>query len=323
MIALMLAGGTVVRLVFFMGVGVTANYADNLSGISLGLDRFLQGSSPYTMLEYGTHTNPMGYLPWTIFAYIPPKMLGLDLRLTNVVLSLAVLGVTWAFLRALPLSPALRNGVMLVAAAYFLIPKNIGHDAFTEFQMFDLAVVTAFCLAVLQRGRLAALAAGVALGSMPIAVYFAPALIGFTLRTVPIRKSLELGLIAGLVAGVPILWFALWDWPAFLQTTTLLPADSWALLSRAQGDLSVVVPQYALWHSILGANLRYVEGLVVGAALRWSKTPRHLVGLGLGSYLALVLFGPLVESHMLQLVLYLAVILAGLRLSQSRTLVGA
>jgi hypothetical protein len=314
--AMMVAWGILVRIAWFATVGLNPDYSDNLSAIEGGLDRLMSGRTPYAMLDFGTHTNPMQYLPWTFLSYIPPHLLGLDIRATNLVLSLATIVLLWLFLGPLRIPVIARNALLLILGLYFVLPRNIGHDGFTEFQMFNLALTATFCLVALGRERLAAAAYGVALGAMPLALFVAPALVAYACRTYPLRRVAFMMATTVVVGSLPVIPFLMWDAGAFFEAASFSALEAWQIVDMVRGNMSLQAPTYAIWHIVLGSGLRFVQIaltiLVVATCFRAQPTVRGVLTLSIASYVLFVLSGPKIGSHMFQVLLYLAVIASGL-----------
>lgn len=305
---LMLAGGLVLRLAWLFLVPQDPKHTDNMFVIRLGLERFLAGETPYAYFDFGTHTNPMPYLPWTFLSYLPPFLLGVDIRVTSIVLSLALVLVLWRLVHTLPMKSTARSGLVLTLGVLYALPLTVSLDLATEFAMFNVMLILTFVLIVLRRLRLASAAYGLALGSMPLALFSIVPLFCFLARARPWGESLRLVAIVCLAAGVPILAFLLWDAPAFLWAVSYVPREAWKAM-----DSGALNPTFMpiVWHR-LGGWLRIVQGawLVLFAALAWRylRTIHGLVVLAAAGHLALALSGPYVAPHLVQVVLFLAVL---------------
>jgi hypothetical protein len=309
LIAGLIVGGIAVRTVLIFRVPPDPTYADNLVTIGMSLPKLVAGQTPYVYYDFGTHVNPMPYLPWTVLGYVPPYLLGVDIRWTNVFLSTAIVGLIWWVARSLVLAPPVQRDLVLVASVHFILPISAGKDAFTEWQMFNVAVVLAFGAAILGRARLSAAAYGVAGASMPLAIFFAPSLAAYALRTRPPREVAILVAIVVAAAGLPTLAFLALD-PAAMVATLVDPPREFAE-KLARGEVSW--PYLLLWHTLAGTWLPHVQPAIVfatiAAAARWVRDPVSLVAVAAMSYLTLVLFSPLVVPHMFPIVLALAIVL--------------
>jgi hypothetical protein len=317
---LMLAGGLGVRLSWLALVPPDPKHSDNMFVIRGGFERLVAGQTPYAYFDFGTHTNPMPYLPWTFLSYLPPFLARLDLRVTSIVLSLALVLLLWALFRALPMSPTVRNGLVLVLGVLYALPLSISLDVQTEFPMFNLMLVLTFALIALRRLHPAAVVYGVALGAMPVALYTVAPLLCFTVRGRPWRQAASLVAIVLVVAGVPVLAFLFWDPHAFLWAVSYVPREAWKSLDNGHWDTPFTP---IVWHR-LGGWLRAVQvaWFLVFATLAWQRlrTVHGLIALAAGSHLALVLSGPYVGPHLVQVVLFLAVLGEAVRAAEVESL---
>ena len=318
--ALLFGGGALIRVIWFAFITPTPQHTDHLFVIDLGLQRFMAGETPYAYFDFGTHTNPMPYLPWTFLSYFPPFIAGLDLRMTSFVLSLALLGAFWMVFRALSLSPSVRDQLMLALGVLYILPISISLDEQTEFAPYNLMLVLTFGLIALRQFQLAAVAYGFALGSMTVGLFCAVPLLCFALRTLPWRQVVRLGVIVGGVAGTPILIFLIWDAHAFWWAVSYVPREAWGALDQglwAAGPWNTIV-----WHA-LGGWLRLVQVgfFLLFTVLVWRRlrTVYDLIVLSAGGYLALVLSGPYVGPHLVQVVIFLTVLAEAVGAAESDT----
>ena len=87
--------GTSIRVIPMEHIAIIPENGDMLPLVGGALDNFLAGRSPYRMYQMPWDV-PLTYLPVTWLAYLPTYLLGVDLRWTNVVAELVVLGaVAW------------------------------------------------------------------------------------------------------------------------------------------------------------------------------------------------------------------------------------
>ncbi len=83
--------GLVLRKLQFAALPLHANGADMMPLVSDALGNLLHGRSPYATYEMPWPL-PLTYLPMTFLAFVPAKLLHLDLRWTNVVAEMAIAG---------------------------------------------------------------------------------------------------------------------------------------------------------------------------------------------------------------------------------------
>jgi hypothetical protein len=269
-----------------------------------GLDRLVAGQTPYAFFDFGTHANPMPYLPVTFLSYVPAYLLGLDLHSVGFGLSLALLGVLALTLRGLAVPAEVRQGALLALAVFYALPLSVSLDVQTEWQVFNFALVGVFCLVALGRLRLAAVSYGLALAAMPVALFCAAPLVAYALRVRPRAEVGWLTLIVAGVAALPIIPFLAWDAGAFIWAVSYVPREAWGL-TPTLNTLPYEWPYRFLWADMPG--LRLVQlALLVGfgfAAWRYARQAHTLIALSAASYLALVVTsGSYIGPHMFTVV---------------------
>jgi hypothetical protein len=309
---LMLGAGLLARVAWILVVSPDPGHVDNMFVIQRGLERFVAGQTPYAYFDFGSHQNPMPYLPWTFLSYLPAFMLRLDLLMTNIILSLAVIGVLGALAWRLPSAAPERSMLILTVALFYLLPVCISLDVQTEFQWYNLMLVLTYVLLLLGRLRSAAAAFGLALGAMPVALYAAPLLLVYALKTLPVREVARLGAIVFVVAGAPIALFLLWDAGAFTWAVSYVPRENYAGVESTLNVASYEWPIRALWHVVAGRGLVFVQ---IGclAAFAWLavarlQTVRGLIALTAGCYLVLTLSSLYIGPHLPQVAIYLGIL---------------
>jgi hypothetical protein len=272
---------------------------------------------PRGRFDFGPTVTDMAYLPYTLFSYFPAFIAGIDIRWTNAVLSLALVVVFWALFRRLGLSRTAEQSYVLALALYFVLPRAIGHDGNSELQLFSLALIGALGLIALGRDRLASAAYGVALGAMPMALFCAPPLFAFAARTRPPKELVRLSVIALTVGVVPIAVFLVWDAHAFITQVLNTPRIAWLDLDMLAANPSVLpkyLPYLGVWHLLGGSTLRVLYPalllLLAAASVAWARTLYAALAWATVCYLVMVLAGPYVKPHMLQVVLYLTLLTA-------------
>lgn len=312
LLGVFLAAGVALRLALLALIQPDAAFSDNLPAIEMSLTRLMDGQTPYAIHDFGDHTNPMPYLPLTFLVYLPAHLLGLDIRLTNLVLTVALTGLCWLLLRTLPLPPTTRRGLALAVGLLLVLPERLSKDVYTEWQLFNLLLVLAFGLLVLARFRAAAVAYGASLAAMPVGWFVAPPLLLLAMRTRPLREVATLGAIVAAFGGLPTLAFILWDAEAFLSAFFFGTTGLWVSLAAGESGLPLM-----LWHGWLGGWLLAVQAALVLAVtvLSWRRlrTARGLIALGASLYLGLIITGPHIAQYMTTVVLYLALLQEAVR----------
>lgn len=314
--AVLLAGGVAARIAGVLLVRTETTFADNLLVIQLALGRFFSGATPFGYYEFPTHTQVMPYFPWAFLQYAPPYLAGIDLRVVNVVTAAATMMALLVALRALPMAAGTRRALILSLGVLFVLPKTVTNDVLTEWPLLNLSVVLTFVLVTFGRARLAALAYGVAAGALTVAVYFAVPLLVFAARTYRRRELLRTVAIVAAVAGVPAIAFLLWDPAPFIDAVMYQPRWAYGRLDAGIYDQQ----NFLFWQRLPGPWLRVVPFgiLAITAVVAWRsiRSPLDLVTVAVGSYLALVLTGPLVVPHMFPVALLLLIFAEGLRASR-------
>ena len=307
LLGIFLGAGVLLRLVLYRLIQPDVGFSDNLPAIELSLERLMAGLTPYAIHDFGSHTNPMPYLPLTFLSYLPAHLLGVDIRLTNLLLTTALTIGLWRLFQAMPLPPTTRNGLALLAGLLFVLPERLSKDVYTEWQAFNLLLVLAFGLIVLGRLRAAAVLYGASLAAMPVALFVAPPLVLLAIRARPPAEVAVLAAIAAVVGGVPTLAFLLWDAEAFFTAFLFGTTGLWASLAAGESVLPLL-----LWHGWLGGWLLVLQAafVLIVAALSWTRlrTVRGLIALAATLYLALIITGPHIAQYMATVVLYLALL---------------
>jgi hypothetical protein len=307
LVGLLFAGGLVLRLAGLAAVAPDPEFADNLPAIGAALDRLAQGGSPYGFYAFANHSTSMAYLPLTFLAYLPAHLLGLDLRITNIVLSLSEAAALLVIIRAVRVPEPARSGLFLLCAINYVLPLNLGHDLHNEFQMFDLALVVGIGLVVTNRFRPAAAALGIALGAMPTGLFCAAAILSYAARRIARPELARLLVLVACIAAVPLLAFVAHDPSAVMQAVTYEAGDQWGHVAGALDTW----PYSPLWYG-LGPSLKLVQlGLFVALACFAAARVRTGTGaaqLAALSYLLMLLTGPQSGSHILSVVVPLVIV---------------
>jgi hypothetical protein len=308
LVGMLFAAGLVLRLVGLATTTPDPELADNLPAIGAALDRLMQGENPYGFYAFAQHSTSMAYLPLTFLAYLPAYLAGLDIRATNVVLSLSEAVAVLLIIRAVRVPEPARSGLFLACAVNYVLPLNLGHDLHNEFQMFDLALVIGVGLVVVSRFRPAAVLLGIALGAMPTGLFCVAAVLSYGVRRTTSRELCRLLLVAATIAMLPLLVFLIRDPLPFMQAVSYEVGAQWGHLD---GVLDSSWPYAPLWFG-LGDSLRLVQvglfaALTCAAAIR-VRTAAGAAQLAAVSYLVMVLSGPQSGSHVLAVVVPLVLV---------------
>ena len=263
---------------------------DMLATIDRGLDELLAGRFPYVDFP-----PPMPYLPGIFLAYAPAKMIGCDLRLTN----LAIDGLTVAAAVLLPpvSSRSRPDGPTTDQVALPLLmmhPVWIHYSVNTQYSPCLLAAVL-LARAVGSGGPWAqAVMMGLAVGSNQMLGACGPILLGHWIGRLGMRRALGLSAVSMSVFGAMIAPFFLWHPAAFLRVALLnrepFPPELMAGRLTLQPIASAVIPHAEFWLSLASIA-------VACWAARRTRHPEVVVAsMALGLCGAL-LFQPVSFSH--------------------------
>lgn len=199
---------------------------DMLPTIDRSLDELLAGRFPYVNFP-----PPMPYLPGTFLAYLPPKILGLDLRLSNLVLDLIAAIAVMRFaldFRKRPFDPVggtpprLGLSAGQVALPLFMLhPSWIFYSVNTQFSPSLLATALLGLAVRSATPRWQAVSLGFAIGSNQMLVATGPILFGFWLSQYGCRRAFGLAALAIGVFLALIAPFLLWNPRQFILVAFL------------------------------------------------------------------------------------------------------
>ncbi len=213
-----LALGVMLRLVDMQYSPLEPSRGDMLPLVLQALDTFFQGHSPYTTY-FMPWELPLTYLPLTWLAYAPAFLLGLDIRWTNIIAEIAVLGA--ALFVARHTTGARRRAAtdvtLLLWAWFFLLPTIRHWDMVTSAPIGWVAIAWTLALVVTGRHRLAPLALGLAAGTTPLIVVFGPLIALCWWREGGLRAALSKGALAAIVAAIVLLPWFIWAPSPFLE----------------------------------------------------------------------------------------------------------
>ena len=307
--------GTVVRLVSFAHVPIEPPRGDMLPLVQGALGNLLAGRSPYTTYAMPWEL-PLTYLPATWLAYLPPSLLGLDIRLTNLAAELAI-GATLAWLAA---RRRLRSGAargalaavwqaepgLLLWAWVFLQPTALHWSLTTTAPVLWALLALLLALLVGARDRAAAIGLGLCVAASPLTGVVAPFVLLRWLRAWGWRRSLGLAAWATLIAVVFILPFLLWSPDQFIFGTLrwfndndLFPRLRWEMdhtWARMVGFSGI------FWRHGLVGGLKPLQALLIaGLAVlywRWGATAGRLAPFVTAALLLFTVFNPVLWPYL-------------------------
>jgi len=310
--------GMAMRLASLPAVPIDPKDGDMLPVVRAALDRFLEGSSPYR-LYHMPWPLPLVYSPLTWLAYLPPHVLGIDVRVTNLLLELSI-GALLFSVASRSKQPApvhLLWAWLFSGATMTLWSLHITH--------FPLWLLTLLLLVLLAKERMtaAALVFGLCAASSQLAMLMAPFLLIFLLRSGRFLYSLRLCAISIAAAAAFYLPFILWDAQALVlgllrwhNTRSLIDYEIWKLnhggaqvglagfLDRC-GLYAILKPMQAaillalaVLYRQAGATLRLLGPFLIAAIVSFMALNPLIRGHYYGIVLIIGLFSAAYESEL-------------------------
>jgi hypothetical protein len=285
---------------------------DMLSTIDRALNELLAGRFPYVSFP-----PPMPYLPVMLLAYLPPRLLGLDLRLANLGLDLATVAAAILLapsrLRAGASTSAGRGGQgisldQLALPLLMLHPTWVYQSVNTQFAPCLLATVLLGRAITSAGPRAQAAALGLALGSNQMLGVTGPVLFAYWLQRWGRRRAFQLTALAMAVFLALIAPFLLWNAGQFLKI---------AFQSRVPFSPERISGCFTLWPFVRGripqASVLLPMLAVVVAAVTASRARRPeavVAAMSLGLCASLIV-QPVLFAHYFLPVLALAALASG------------
>lgn len=222
--ALALFTGLVLRTVHFRRFGPHVG-ADMIPLVTSAVDRLLAGQSPYSW-HHVPHPLPLTYYPLTVLAYVPARLLSVDLRWTNVAAHLGVLAaMRWAAgvrLRT-PDSASDRQKsepATIAWSAVFLLPSSIYFDRITTAPI-AWAMLAWLLVLIARASRHAWLLLALSAATTPLAALFVPFAALAACRARGARRAAVELLAAGALAALLLLPWYVWAPADFVEGTVL------------------------------------------------------------------------------------------------------
>ncbi len=216
-VALAMALGVAIRALHIRHVPIEPARGDMLPLVQRALDNLFQGASPYTTYHMPWEL-PLTYLPLTWLAYAPAYLAGIDLRWTNVVAELAVLGAGLFVARHVrERRPHAAATTALFWAALFLSPTVIHWDTVATAPIGWAALAWSLALVATSRWLAAAVALGLAAATTPLVAVLVPLAAVCWWRTLGLGSALRHAVLAAAVAAIVLLPWALWAPGPFVE----------------------------------------------------------------------------------------------------------
>ena len=263
---------------------------DMLPVIDRALGELLAGRFPYR-----NYPPPMPYLPGMFLAYLPTKLLGLDIRWSNLAIDLAaaVAVMAWAPGPRRPADPeAGGTGRPVVAVGRVVLPLLLLHPVWVYYSVntqFSPSVLTAVLLglAVVTGGpRRQAAALGLAVGTNQMLMAVGPVLAAHWLGRHGWRRAAGLSAMAAGVFLAIVGPFLLWDPRAFVRVAFLergvLPVE----LMAGRLTLSPLLARFLPASGLIGPAIGV--GAAAVAAARARRPASVVAAMAIGLCLALL-----------------------------------
>jgi hypothetical protein len=307
--------GGIIRVASYPYVPIEPARGDMLPLVQGALDNLLTGQSPY-MIYHMPWDVPLTYLPITWLAYLPPMLLGLDIRLTNVFAELVVAAsLVWL---AVMLRPTTESGcsglivvwrgqpVLLLWAWIFLDPTALHWSLTTTapVQLALLCVTLAFLVA--RRRWMSSSALGLCMAATLLAAVVVPFAVLSWLRSNGLRQTILLVGLAGLVAALLVLPFFLWSPQAFIygvwrwfNTNDQFPRLRWDMdntWARVVGFSGI------FWRHGLVDILKPLQALLLaslaGLYWRWGASEHRLAPFVVAAFILFTVFNPILWPYL-------------------------
>jgi hypothetical protein len=301
-------------LAFVLGVGLRALHityvplepsrGDMLPLVQQALGNLVVGNSPYATYSMPWEL-PLTDLPLTWLAYGPAFVAGLDMRWTNIVAEVAILGAALWMARRLSPHDVGVDVPVLVWSWLFLSPTMIRWDMSTTAPIGWAALAWALAL-IVSRQSWTSVVLGCAAATTPFVAVFAPLIAASWWREDGLWVMLRRGMVAGIVASLMVLPWFVWSPSAFLDGTyrwfndlSRFPGEKWSAeqtwvqLSGWSGELWMRGEQRWL-KPIQVALVLAVTGLYAYRGARRTALLAHATG----AYLLFMLFNPVLWPYL-------------------------
>ena len=301
-LALIVVVASAGRLIRIINVPFGA-HSDMLPLIQRALEAFLAGSSPYQVYAMtagtgATYELPLTYLPATWLAYLPAHLIGADLRLTNLVLEMLILGslAVWVATSGSAFPDVGHRWLATSFLAVYGLNGQLIRRVDTEVSVLGALIVVIFFALLRLRWRRLFIAIGLSLAASPLALLLAPFYGFFAVNRRGLKDAFRGTLVSVATAVAVIVPFAafapiqfkrgLWDhWRPLVDSP-----GAWALNAMMNVNYSVVFysRDAQSWLPAIQVVL-YATTLIAGYALSagYGRREHALVWSALGLFLFL------------------------------------
>lgn len=301
--------GTAIRTVHMEYTAIIPTNGDMLPLVNGAITNLLGGNSPYAMYRMPWEV-PLTYLPVTWLSYLPPYLLGADLRWTNVGAQIVILAaLAWLAARRSGAAATWRGELSLVLWAWlYLQPSVIHWDTSNTAPITWALLATLMALVIAGSTVPAAIALGLTAAGTPLIAVFGPFVALHWLRRYGWQQTIRLLVIGGVVAAVIVLPFALWSPSDFVNGVYrwFNQIDGWPRQKWLETDPPVwsIITGFSgeFWTRGAEGWLKPIQALIVAgaAALYWFRGARadRLTDHAAAAYLGFMLFNPVLWPYL-------------------------
>lgn len=299
--------GSAARIMAFGDLAILPRNGDMLPLVEAALANLLQGDNPYQIYQMPWEV-PLTYLPATWLAYLPAFLLGLDIRITNILAELSIGGALFWLFRSLKEQPLRQKDAGLALAVWaciFLQPSSLNWSLSTTAPVFWACLVLGLVLLLSERHWRAALVLGIAAAASPLSVIVIPFVALFWLRRFGWYRTAALLLGFASCFGVLVAPFLLWSPESFLfgvwrwfNDNSLYPRLRWEMdhtWARMPG-LSGIFWRRGLEYLLKPIQISMMFGLVIWF-VRHGALERLLAPTIVAAYILFTVFNPVVWPY--------------------------
>ncbi|MFW5968699.1 MAG: hypothetical protein ACOCV2_14340, partial [Persicimonas sp.] len=322
--------GILVPGLLLRGVGlgtweIDPGVRDMLALITSAHDSLLSGENPYRLHQMQADSVvPLTYLPGLWLSYLPPRLLGLDIRWMGLVADLVVVGSLWlaargGFRRDLTASRAIdwRMAAALgLGAVWLFLPSIHWNGIYAEAHLWWGVLAALLAAVALRRWWLAAALLGLAVCTRHFGVVVLPFVLVAMVRDLGWRQTVPRLAISGAIAATLLTPFVAWDSDSFwFGTFRWLREYGPEHQNWFYGKIGFAGP---LYEEGLEGVLPYAQIAAVGLPLLGAlvaiapRDNRAFFGLAGSAYVLFVMFNGLIwHSFYLGAALFVAFAIAG------------
>lgn len=250
-----LGADAAVYLLSIYSFPINVRRSDLLPVISAGNESLLAGVNPYHLYTFPNEKDLLTYLPGTWLPFLPFTMLGIDLRIANILFTVAATLCVY-----LASHSRYRREVVGLFGLLLMCPYlQYRHEIYIQPHWLSLAV----CFLLLQRRRVlgAAAAFGWSMAVSQFSWILLPFLLLYVFRRFGLRRAAEALIVAGLVFAVIVGPFLSWSVQAFTYSVLTHWAELPVVIVRSM-NLSYWVTRF-----LPISALQPAQAIVVGALL--------------------------------------------------------